>query len=66
MQTKGVMAKSMKQQAAIAINKKKKKMAKKSSAGKYKVGKLLKRHQMDRNSDGKINAKDFKLLRRGM
>ncbi len=60
------MAKSMKQQAAIAINKKKNKMATKTSAGKYKVGKLLKKHKMDRNADGKINAKDFKLLRRGI
>ena len=46
------MARNAKQQAAIAINKKK---ASKSSAGKY--------HKLDKNRDGKIDKKDFKLMR---
>ena len=57
------MAKGMKQQAAIAMNKKKRMMATKSSAGKYKVGAMFKKHNMDQNRDGKIDKKDFKIMR---
>lgn len=58
-QTKGAAAK----QAAIAIAKKKRKG--KKSAGKTgsRVGNLLKSHRMDINRDGKINKKDFKMMR---
>ena len=44
------MAKSKRQQAAIA---------KKGS-----IGKLFKQHRMDRNKDGKINKSDFRALRK--
>ena len=57
------MAKSMRQQAAIAVNKKKRMMAKKSSAGKYKVGKM-KHHDMDHNKDGRVDARDYAIMRK--
>ena len=58
--TKGAAAK----QAAIAISKKKKKG--KKSAGKVgsRVGNLLKSNKMDANHDGKINKKDFRMIKR--
>lgn len=47
------MAKSKRQQAAIAIQKKK-----------GSIGKLFKQHRMDRNKDGRINKSDFRALRK--
>lgn len=53
------MAKSMRQQAAIAVNKKKRMMAKKSSAGKYKVFKMT---DMDHNKGGRVDARDMRKM----
>ena len=53
-----------KQQAAVAINKKKALKASKSSAGKYKIGTMFHKKQMDINKDGKIDRKDFQLMRK--
>ena len=60
------MAKSMKQQAAIAIAKKN--GMKRGGSGRKgaskSVGKMFKKHNMDHNRDGKIDARDFAIMRK--
>jgi ribosomal protein S15P/S13E len=60
------MAKSARQQAAIAVSKKGSggRAASKRGASKKQVGALFRKHNMDHNHDGKINRKDFAIMRK--